>query len=177
VSARARLSAVLLTALVLAVAMAAVALGVAPKKGKAYSGSGKDYWNNAPHLHAVPGKRQKVSFRVSKDGQEILKFSGAYEYYCGAGHGSITANKLVVTSRGTFGGTGTRPATAFGKRTGTDYLAVSGKFIDGGRKAKLSYLFNFVANGHKAPKNPFAIRYRSTNQTCESIVRATVKVR
>jgi hypothetical protein len=177
VNGKRRLSALLLAALILAGVLAAAALAVAPKKGKVYSGSGTDYWNNGSHLMAVPGKRQKVSFRVSGDGQKVNKFSGGYTYYCGSGHGTITASGLVVASNGTFGGTGTRPAKAFGKRTGTDYLALSGKFIDGGRKAKVTYLFSFVAEGHKAPKHPFELRYRSPSQTCESLVRATIRVR
>jgi hypothetical protein len=172
VNGRSRLSAVLLAALILTGAFAAAAFAVAPKKGRAYSGSGADYWNNGRHLTPAPGKRQKVSFRVSANGQKIDKFSGGYKYYCGNGHGKIIANQLAVTSSGTFAITGTKSTAA-----GIDYLAVSGRFIDGGRKARLTYLFNFVAKGHKAPKHPFALRYRSPNQTCESLVRATVKVR
>jgi hypothetical protein len=179
VNGKLRLPAFLLATLILAGALATAALAVAPKSGKRYSGSGTDYWNNGRHLKAPrgKGKRQRVSFRVSRDGLKINKFSGGYSFYCGNSHGTITASALNVTSRGTFGGSGTRPATNGGKRTGTEYLAISGKFIDGGRKAKVSYLFNFVPKGHKAPNHPFELRYRSPNQTCESLVRATVKVR
>jgi hypothetical protein len=161
-------------AIVALVAVGAVttAVAAAPQAAKSYSGKGQDYLNNGPHWETIKALSEPISFKVSKTGKDVLKFRGKYYYYCGAGTGTLTAGRVSIRSNGTFSGTGKRTDRAFGKVQGTDYFALKGQFLKGG-KARVTYLFDFVAKGVKVSK-PYSFKYRGSS-SCLSRVTGTVK--
>jgi hypothetical protein len=156
----------------IAVCAVATAVAAAPQAGKSYSGHGQDYLNNGPHWETVKALSEPISFKVSKTGQDVLRFRGKYYYYCGAGTGTLTAGQVSIRSNGSFSGTGKRIDRVSGKVQGTDYFALKGQFLKGG-KARVTYLFDFVGKGVKV-SNPYSFKYRGSS-SCLSRVTGTVK--
>lgn len=160
-------------AIVLAAGMATAvsAFAASPKPDHSYKGTGKDFMNNAP-AWADEGTG-KISFQTSSSGADVIHFKGTYSYYCGAGTNDVTEKKLAVSRGGRFG---TKFSQEFkgtnGKVTSTAYVVVSGRFEDGGDKAAVSYLVDYVFAGSKV-SNP----YSTSNPRalgCASWVRGTV---
>jgi hypothetical protein len=146
----------------------------APTAGSSYSGKGKEYLNNGPHFETAKSLVASFSFRISQDGTHVVRFRGGYDYYCGAGHGTESARRLGIKS-GHFGGTGhSKSRGPNGKVDGTDYFALSGTFIDGGKKARIEYVFNYVSPGHQL-RHPYEFKYRTGS--CETLVKGTAKVK
>lgn len=167
------MSALKTLALVLAtgMAIAASAFATSPKPGHSYHGSGKDFMNNAP-TWSDEGTG-KIRFETSTDGKDVIHFRGTYSYYCGAGTNYVAEKKMAVSKSGRFGAKFSQQVKgANGKVTSTAYGVVSGRFEDGGNKASVSYLVDYVFPGSNvsdpySTSNPKALG-------CASWVRGTV---
>jgi hypothetical protein len=152
---------------------AATALAANPKGGASYSGTGKDFMNNAPKW-ADEGTG-KITFQTSKDGSDVLAFSGGFSYYCGAGTSTVTEKKMPV-SNGKFGLEFHQPDRGpNGKIEGTAYASISGTFEDGGSEAQVSYLIDYVFTGAKV-KHPYSTKNPKA-LGCATWVRGTVKTK
>ena len=156
------------------VLLTATAVAVAPEAGKTYRGTEGDYLNNAPKW--TKEATGKVSFHVSTDGRRLLNFRGTYFYYCGAGTGAVTDKALKIQSNGKFYATGTRVEhTPTGKVTGRNYYLLSGRFVNRGQTAQVSYMDDFVYAG-KSVRKPYSTAFHSSASSCESWVHGTVPV-
>jgi hypothetical protein len=148
------------------------AVPVSPKPGTSYHGTGKDYMNNAPKW-ADEGSG-KISFTTSADGKAVMHFSGSYSYYCGAGTSTVTEKRMAVSASGHFG-------TEFSQKLkgasagGTAYASIAGQFTDGGEKASVSYLIDYVFKGDKV-KHPYSTKNPKA-LGCATWVRGTVKAK
>lgn len=153
---------------------AASALAATPRPGAVYTGSGKDFMNNAPKWASEGTGR--ISFSTSRQGTAILHFSGGFSYYCGAGRSTVTETRMGVTKGGAFGARFSQPNKGpNGKVNGKVYVAIAGTFEKGGKKANVSYLVDFVFTGGKV-KDP----YSTSNPRalgCASWVRGTVQAK
>jgi hypothetical protein len=149
------------------------AYAVSPVAGTLYTGTGKDYMNNASKW-ADEG-RGKISFKTSASGAAVTSFRGAYSYYCGAGTATVTEKHVAVTSNGTFATHfSVRTKGPSGKVNGRAYVSISGAFVAGG-KANVSYLVDYVFNGTHV-KHPYSTKH-PRQLGCASWVRGTVKAR
>lgn len=162
-----RLSVAVLTTAVVGFALVASASLAAPRAAATYRGTGRDVFNNGPGWHTAPGADQSISFKVSPDGARVLSFRGRYVYYCGSGTSTLTASSLRIHA-GRFGGTGKRT-----DKSGTHYLALSGRFAAGGHTATVRYLDDFVPTGSSV-KDPYSFAYHRPTLACESRVTGTV---
>jgi hypothetical protein len=154
--------------------LAAAALAASPKKNAAFSGSAKEYMNNAPHWQTYKGLTEKYHFKTSKNGKHLLNFSGHYVYYCGAGASNITDQSIAIKANGSFNSQGaTVEHGGDGKVTGTAYVRVWGKFT-GKTKANVSYLFDFVYAGHHV-SHPYSSQFHSATNACEGWIHGTAK--
>jgi hypothetical protein len=136
------------------VAVATTALAAAPKPGARFHGQGGDYWNNGPTWHraATAG----FSFRTNSDGTQILGFKGHASYYCGGGAATIADTGINVGGRGRFSDRFSLPnKEPNGKTNGRVYVAISGAFLKGGKRASVSYLVDYVFKG-KHVSNPYS---------------------
>ena len=150
---------------------AASALAANPMDGARYSGTGKDFMNNAPNW-ADEGTG-KLSFKTSRDGSDVIDFSGSYSYYCGAGTSTVTEKRMPI-SNGRFGIEFSQPSHGpNGKVDGTAYAAISGAFDDSGGEAKVSYLVDYVFTGGKV-EHPYSTKSPG-KLGCASWVQGTVK--
>jgi hypothetical protein len=161
-------------ALVTTAALAATALATAPVAGSRFSGTAKEYLNNAP-TWTYEGNRKSYSFQTSDNGQQILKFVGAYFYYCGAGSTTVTDKSIAVATNGSFSNQGHWTERADGKVTGTTYARIWGHFTAKGKTAAVSYLIDFVYVGHHV-SNPYSTVMKSPRNACESWIHGTARV-
>jgi hypothetical protein len=155
-------------------ALAATALGAAPAASSHFSGTAKEYLNNAP-TWTYEGNRESYSFQASANGQQILKFVGAYFYYCGAGTTTVTDKSIAVAADGSFSNQGHWTERANGKVTGTTYAKIWGRFTGTGKTANVSYLIDFVYAGHHV-NNPYSTTIKNRHNACESWVHGTAQV-
>jgi hypothetical protein len=132
-----------------------------------FSGSGADYLNKGKTWSK--GATGKFSFKTNSAGNRIIDFSGSYTYSCG-GTASITAKFVTITSNGRFN----YPFTDH-LETGTFYAEIYGAFLDGGRKASVNYLIDFVAKGKKV-SHPYDTRHPQS-LGCASWVRGVATAR
>ncbi len=161
--------------MVLVVSVAATsALAATPKPAAVYTGSGKDFMNNAPKW--TDEGTGRISFSTSGKDATILHFKGSFSYYCGAGRSTVTEKSMRVTKGGKFGTEFSQPnKEPDGKVNGKAYVAISGTFENGGKQAKVSYLVDFVFSGGRV-KDP----YSTSNPRalgCASWVRGTVRTK
>lgn len=151
----------------------ASALAANPMAGVRYSGTGKDFMNNAPKW--TDEGTGKISFKTSGDGSKVTAFSGSYSYYCGAGTSTVTENSMAI-SNGKFGVEFSQPNRGpNGKIDGRAYAAISGQFEDGGSTAKVSYLVDYVFTGGKV-RHPYSTK-SPRKLGCASWVQGTVKTK
>jgi hypothetical protein len=162
------------TAIVLAAGMvtAVSAFAASPKPGHSYQGTGTDFMNNAPTW--ADEATGKIKFQTSTNGLDVMQFKGTFSYYCGAGTSDVTEKKMAISKSGRFGARFSQKVKgANGKVNSTAYVAVSGRFEDGGSQASVSYLVDYVFAGSKV-SHPY-----STSDPralgCASWVRGTVR--
>ncbi len=127
----------------------AAAFGSNGKPGAAYSGTGKDYMNNAPSWAAEA--TGAFSYRVSASGREITDFRGGFSYYCGGGKSFVSAKSIVVSPSGSFSYRFNVANIVNGKSYGQNYVSIAGSFTDDGSSASISYLFDSVDTNAKVP--------------------------
>jgi hypothetical protein len=151
-----------------ALAGGAVAASGSVEPSAHFKGSGGDYMNNAP-TWSNEGKGQ-FTFQTNSTGNRILKFHGSYQFYCGAGTGSVMDNSIAIAANGHFAARGHYQEHSHGKVTGTNYLRVWGRFAGSGKSATVDYLSDFVYAG-KTVKNPYSTKIKSDGDSCESWVR------
>lgn len=149
------------------------AYAVSPVAGKLYTGTGKDYMNNAPKWGDEGNG--KISFKTSASGVAVTSFRGGYSYYCGAGTATVTEKHMPVSSNGTFGARfSVRTKGPKGKINGRAYVSISGAFV-AGAKANVSYLVDYVFTGRHV-KHPYSTKHPKL-LGCASWVRGTVKAK
>lgn len=153
------------TVLAVGLATAGSAFASGSEPGHSYQGTGKDYMNNAPKW-ADEGTG-KIRLQTSTDGKNVIHFRGTFSYYCGAGTSDVTEKTMAISGSGGFGA-----RFSVKQRGSTAYVAISGQFKDGGNKASVSYLVDFVFPGSHvhhpySTDNPRALG-------CASWVRGTV---
>jgi hypothetical protein len=160
--------------LVTTAALAATALAATPVATSRFSGTAKEYMNNAP-TWTYEGNRESYSFQTSKNRQQMLKFVGAYFYYCGAGTTTVTDKSIAVAAKGSFSNEGHWTERVDGKVTGTTYAKIWGQFTGKGKTANVSYLLDFVYVGHHV-NNPYSTTIKSSRNSCESWIHGTAGV-
>ena len=119
------------------------ALGSGGKPGASYSGTGKDYMNNAPSWAAEA--TGQFSYRVSASGREITNFHGGFSYYCGGGKSFVSAKSIAISPSGSFSYRFSLANIVNGKSYGRNYVSIVGTFIGKGAAASIAYLFDSVS--------------------------------
>jgi hypothetical protein len=144
--------------------------GATPEAGASYSGTGADYFNDAPTW--TQGATSKISFGDSADAAAVTHFKGAFARYCGSNTSTVTDTRMPVSSSGHFG---TRFSTVHVVRkvSYTTYVAISGQFNTGGTQASVSYLVDYGVQGHFSPAHPFSTANPNALY-CATWVRGTV---
>lgn len=137
-------------------------------QAKRFSGRGPDYLNDAPRW--TRESTGTFGFATSRNGTTLLNFRGTFYYYCGAGRGTVRAARIAITSKRTFDYRFYSP-----KKYGVDYGEVYGSFLKGGRRARIGYLVDFVANGQKV-RHPYDVRH-SRSLGCASWVQGIAVAR
>lgn len=151
---------------------ATTALAALARPSTRYSGTGTLYANNGPHWNR--GEREPISFTTSSDGRKLLHFKGGFAFYCGGASGTVTAREVFVSAKGRFAYRFWVPSHGPNKQVnGRIYINISGSFVDGGRRAAVSYLVDDVFTGTKvknpySPSNPRALG-------CAAWIRGTVR--
>ena len=153
-----------------------IAVAAQPQAGKTYSGTGQEYENNGPHFETYKGFRQHMTLTVSANGSRVKSFTGHFSYYCGAGTGTVLGTELKIGSTGRFGGKGSKPDYYHGKRVGKEYVVLRGQFIDGGKKAAVTYQAAYVGTTQSDP-HPYSLHYQSGGESCQNQVRGTIPVK
>jgi hypothetical protein len=161
------------TGVVMLAVAGGTAYAAAPKPDRPYSGSLSDYLNNGTQW--TKAAKRKASFMISADGKQVLNFSGAFYYYCGASNGAITAAAVTIDPHGRFRATSSAVARSGGTVTGTNYYMLAGHFIRHGKAAVVSYLDDFVYAG-KTVAHPYGTAYHPSTVACESWVHGTIAV-
>jgi hypothetical protein len=150
------------------------ASAASPVGGKLYTGTGKDFMNNAPRW--ATGGTGEISFKTSKSGAAVTDFRGGYSYYCGSGTATVTETRMLVSSKGRFGARFTvRTRGPNGKVNGRAYVEISGAFKADGAKATVSYLVDYVFKGRHV-RHPYATGHPK-RLGCASWVRGTANAK
>lgn len=125
---------------------ASTALAALPLNRDHYRGHGPLYTNKTGVWKK--GTTETVSFRTARTGRTLLRFRGNFATWCGGSGFYVTARELYVSRRGIYSYRFRLPnRTATGKVNGRDYYWIYGRFFDGGHKAYVNYLFDYVASG------------------------------
>jgi hypothetical protein len=118
-------------ALICAVAIPALSVAAAPKKGRTYVGEIKEVYGGKV------GNTDEISFQVSASGKQVRDFSlpNGYPVYCeGGGFGEAKDATTKITPKGTF--TAKLPIYfAYGSPKHQGFVKVSGKFGKKGRES------------------------------------------
>lgn len=146
----------------------AAALAAGPVRSATFSGNGAQYMNDGPHWMRY--KSQSFSFKTSSTGTRVLAFRGYYYYYCGAGTAAVVAKYMTISAAGKFS-----YRFSVRQRYGVVYVQISGSFLKGGRRARVSYLVDFVDKGHRVPHPYDAARPRSLG--CATLVKGSARAR
>ncbi len=154
--------------------IAGSALAATPRRGAPYAGTGAVFMNHARRW--TKDGRGLISFKTSSSGHAVLGFKGGYSFYCGAGTATVTKKRMSIRADGTFAAKfSVRTTGADGKANGRAYVSIAGAFKDGGAKASVSYLVDYVFTGHHV-KHPYDISH-PRRLGCASFVKGTVKAR
>jgi hypothetical protein len=149
-------------------ALVPVALAGSDRHATRYAGTAMDYLNTAPRW--APEAHGKITFQTSSDGN-ISNFHGTYVCYCNCGAGLyVRAGFIRVDRNGSFA-----YRFSVAQTYGRDYVAISGRFLDNGSRANISYLVDSVNAGQHVG-DPYATTDPKA-LGCASWVRGSVSAR
>jgi len=147
-------------------ALVPVAFASSARHSARYAGTATDYLNNAPKW--APEAHGKITFQTSADGRSVRRFRGTYACYCNCGAGLyVDATSIHINGNGSFA-----YRFSVAQQYGRDYVVISGQFLAGGSRAKVSYLVDFVGTGQRVA-HPYATD-NSRALGCASWVKGTV---
>jgi hypothetical protein len=168
---RSRLVSIIALGLMGTLLASGVAVASTGKPGASYSGTGKDYMNNAP-IWTVEATGQ-FSYQVSASGREITNFRGGFSYYCGAGKSFVSAKSMTVSASGSFSYRFSVANVVNGKSYGRNYVSIAGSFNADGSSASISYLFDSVGT-NVTVRDPYNTAYPH-KLGCASWVKGTAR--